>query len=78
MSFVEFLEALSRMAEKKSKVPIGENQEDYNEEDLKELHLSYKIESMLEEMQTKYEIMHINKKTLFNSLNSPASRTSTS
>jgi hypothetical protein len=33
MSFVEFLEALARLAEKKSMIPVGEREEEYTDED---------------------------------------------
>lgn len=57
MIFVEFLEALARIAEKKSMVPVGEKPEDYTEEERKELHLSFKIESLLEEILAKQDMM---------------------
>lgn len=62
MTFVEFLESLARMAEKKSMIPIGEKSEDYTEDERKELHLSYKIESFLQEIIEKNENMNADKK----------------
>ena len=34
MCFVEFLEALARIAEKKSLIPVGEREEEYTDEEM--------------------------------------------
>ena len=53
MMFVEFLEALSRVAEKKSMVPLGELPEQYSVEERIQVKLDYKIESLLAYMKKK-------------------------
>lgn len=50
MTFVEFMEALARLAERKSKVPLGDNPDDYSLEEKKGVLLYFKLESMLDEM----------------------------
>ncbi|EAR90533.1 hypothetical protein TTHERM_00120790 (macronuclear) [Tetrahymena thermophila SB210] len=62
MNFVEFLECLARLAEKKSMVPVGENPEDYTDQERKNLNLSYKLSSLLEQMKTKYENIQLAKR----------------
>lgn len=59
MNFVEFLESLARLAEKKSMIPIGEKLEHYTSEERRNLDLHYKLETMLESMQTKYEAIQL-------------------
>ncbi|KAL4432711.1 hypothetical protein ABPG74_011532 [Tetrahymena malaccensis] len=59
MQFVEFLEALSRLAEKKSMVPLGEIAEEYEIHERIVIQLSYKIESLLALMKKKYETFSI-------------------
>ncbi|KAL4496017.1 hypothetical protein ABPG72_015439 [Tetrahymena utriculariae] len=62
MSFIEFLECLARLAEKKSMVPVGENPEAYTDQERKNLQLCYKLESLLEQMKTKYENIQLVKR----------------
>ncbi|KAL4479127.1 hypothetical protein ABPG72_008957 [Tetrahymena utriculariae] len=59
MQFVEFLEALSRLAEKKSMVPLGEIAEEYEVHERIVIKLPYKIESLLALMKKKYESFSI-------------------
>ncbi len=47
MSFIEFLEAFSRVAEKLSPMPIGDNPQDWETEDRIFLPLNSKIEIMI-------------------------------
>ncbi|EGR27628.1 leucine rich repeat protein [Ichthyophthirius multifiliis] len=55
MSFVEFLEALARLSEKKSMIPVGEREEEYNEDERFQIKLQFKIESLLHYMKKKNE-----------------------
>ena len=55
MSFVEFLEALARLAEKKSMIPVGEREEEYTDEEVYLIKLQFKIESLLYYMKKKYD-----------------------
>jgi len=54
MSFVEFLEGIARLAEKKAMVPIGMIEECSLQERI-ETRLEYKLESMLEFIKLKLE-----------------------
>lgn len=56
MTFVEFLEALSRLAEKKSMTPLGEIPESYTKEERVQITLHFKIESLIALMKKKYEM----------------------
>jgi hypothetical protein len=53
MSFIEFLEALARVAEKISPVPFHENPDAYDYEELITLPLHLKLESLISNMQEK-------------------------
>ncbi|EAS06061.2 hypothetical protein TTHERM_00853000 (macronuclear) [Tetrahymena thermophila SB210] len=55
MNFDEFLEALARIAEKKSMIPVGEVESQYDEQERRQLHLRYKLESFLYSVSQKYD-----------------------
>ncbi|EAS06063.2 hypothetical protein TTHERM_00853020 (macronuclear) [Tetrahymena thermophila SB210] len=55
MNFVEFLEGLARLAEFKSRTPVGERDEAYKDSEKIQIRLEYKIESLLECMSIKYQ-----------------------
>ncbi|KAL4479133.1 hypothetical protein ABPG72_008963 [Tetrahymena utriculariae] len=55
MNFDEFLEALARIAEKKSMIPVGEVESQYDESERRQLHLRYKLESFLYSVSQKYD-----------------------
>ncbi|KAL4432714.1 hypothetical protein ABPG74_011535 [Tetrahymena malaccensis] len=63
MNFVEFLEGLARLAEFKSRTPVGERDEAYKDSEKIQIRLEYKIESLLECMSIKYQdVMKIKRK----------------
>lgn len=55
LSFVEFLESIARLAEFKSRTPVGEREESYIPGETLEIRLEYKIESLLELMSISFE-----------------------
>ncbi|KAL4479131.1 hypothetical protein ABPG72_008961 [Tetrahymena utriculariae] len=63
MNFVEFLEGLARLAEFKSRTPVGERDEAYQNSEKIQIRLEYKIESLLECMSIKYQdVMKLKRK----------------